>query len=354
MKKRALKVFVGLSGGVDSAVSAYLLQKAGHDVTGVFIKGWYPEWLPCTWREERRDAMRVAAHLGISFLTCDAEAEYRDSVAHHMIAEYKAGRTPNPDVLCNKEIKFGTFFRFALNHGADVIATGHYAQVSDGVLKEGVDKEKDQSYFLWTIPGEILQKVMFPIGGYKKSVVRTFATKAGLPNAQKKDSQGICFLGEVDMKEFLRHYIPSEKGLVFDVHGNTIGEHDGATFFTIGERHGFILYTPSPTPLYVVAKDIAANTITVSARITGDVSTKTKKIELQDLVLRKELTESDTVLVRIRYRQEPQTGTLKHVGSGSMTITFDTAQDGVAPGQSAVIYIKDECVGGGIIRTCRS
>jgi tRNA-specific 2-thiouridylase len=354
MKKKTLKVFVGLSGGVDSAVSAYLLQKAGYDVTGVFIKGWYPDWLPCTWREERRDAMRVAAHLGIPFLTCDAEAEYRDSVAHTMIAEYKVGRTPNPDVLCNKEIKFGTFFRFAIEHGADAIATGHYAQVSNGVLYEGFDKEKDQSYFLWTIPKDILSRVLFPIGGYKKLQVRKIATKAGLPNSQKKDSQGICFLGDVDMKDFLRHYIPSEQGFVYDTEGNRIGEHGGAVFLTIGERHGFKLYTPSATPLYVVAKNVQNNSITVSTRTVEDVSTKTVSIDLENIVLRRHVSLSERMLVRIRYRQKAQECIVQSIEEGKMTLLFTTPQDGVAPGQSAVMYSKEECIGGSIIRTCRS
>jgi len=187
-----MKVFVGLSGGVDSAVSAALLQHEGAEVVGVFIQGWYPPGMPCTWQEDRRDAMRVAAHLGIPFYTLDASAEYKKSVIDYLLAEYAAGRTPNPDVMCNREVKFGAFYKFAMEKGADFIATGHY-----------LTGEKDQRYFLWAVPKEVLAKTLFPVGHMEKSGVRKLARKFKLPVAKKKDSQGVCFLGPISMKEFL-------------------------------------------------------------------------------------------------------------------------------------------------------
>src|SRR3989344_1546555 len=226
-------VFVGLSGGVDSAVSAALLKKAGFEVVGVFIKTWHPEFLECNEEEERRDAMRVAAHLDIPFLTFDLEKIYKKEVADYMIAEYKAGRTPNPDVMCNKEVKFGAFLKKAILMGADFVATGHYARVAQVKsvkykvksknsklstfnlqLSTGCDSTKDQSYFLWTLNQKQLSKIIFPIGHLKKTEVRKLAKKFKLPVAEKKDSQGICFLGAVDLKNFLKHYIEEKRGEV--------------------------------------------------------------------------------------------------------------------------------------------
>ena len=219
MKK---KVFVGLSGGVDSAVSATLLKKQGYEVVGVFIKTWHPDFLECNEEDERRDAMRVAAFLDIPFLTFDLADVYKKEVADYMIREYKEGRTPNPDVMCNKEVKFGTFLKKAISMGADCVATGHYARVLSpceggvpegrGGLLKGKDPSKDQSYFLWTLKQEQLERIVFPIGNLKKTEVRKLAKKFNLPVAEKKDSQGICFLGEIDLKEFLKHYIKLKKG----------------------------------------------------------------------------------------------------------------------------------------------
>src|SRR3989338_8513859 len=257
-------VFVGLSGGVDSAVSAALLQKTGYEVVGVFIRTWHPEFLECNEEEERRDAMRVAAHLDIPFLTFDLEDVYKKEVADYMIREYKAGRTPNPDVMCNKEVKFGAFMKKALAMGADFVATGHYAQVDGAgntfsnftgeadrtfsreypashqyyskrfhLLCRGVDPGKDQSYFLWMLKQEQLKKVLFPVGHLKKTEVRKLAGKFKLPVAEKKDSQGICFLGAVDLKFFLKHYIKPKKGKVVNEKREVIGHHDGVVFHTL-------------------------------------------------------------------------------------------------------------------------
>src|SRR3989344_4417069 len=233
------KVFVGLSGGVDSAVTALLLKEQGFDVTGVFIKVWQPDFLPCIWREERRDAMKVAIALDIPFLFFDFEEEYKKGVVDEMIEEYKSGRTPNPDVLCNQEIKFGAFLKKAKELGADFIATGHYAENKNGVLMEGQDKEKDQSYFLWTVKKEDLKHILFPVGHLEKKEVRRLASKYNLPVSEKKDSQGICFIGDVDMGEFLSHFISIKTGEVLNTNGEVIGTHTGAVVYTIGERHGF-------------------------------------------------------------------------------------------------------------------
>ena len=215
MKPHKAKVFVGLSGGVDSAVSAAILQKAGYDIIGVYIKVWQPDWISCTWKDERRDAMRVAAYLGIPFVTLDLVKEYKEGVIDYMISEYSLGRTPNPDVMCNREVKFGGFWKWAKAHGADFVATGHYAQnIKDVTTKKdsvktlggysllaGEDKNKDQSYFLWTLNQKDLEHILFPVGHLEKIDVRKLATKFGLPNALKKDSQGLCFIGKVDIKE---------------------------------------------------------------------------------------------------------------------------------------------------------
>lgn len=287
MKKKET-VFVGLSGGVDSGVSAALLKDQGYEVVGVFIRTWHPDFLECNEEEERRDAMRIAAHLDIPFLTFDLEDVYKKEVADYMISEYKAGRTPNPDVMCNKEVKFGAFLSKALAMGADYVATGHYAQKtaenflggrfrpkaggkpknsqSVFVLEKGNDVTKDQSYFLWTLNQERLSKILFPVGDMPKTEVRKLAAKYKLPVATKKDSQGICFLGAIDLKEFLKHYIQEKKGNVVNEKGEIIGHHDGAVFHTLGERHGFTITqkTPHDGAYYVVGKDLKKNELIVA------------------------------------------------------------------------------------------
>jgi tRNA-specific 2-thiouridylase len=345
----ARKVFVGLSGGVDSSVSAALLQKAGYDVTGVFMKVWSPDWLPCTWKEERRDAMRVAAHLNISFLTFDFEQEYKKAVVDYLIAEYRQGRTPNPDVLCNREIKFGAFLNKAVEAGADFIATGHYARNIQNHLYEGVDKAKDQSYFLWTLGKKELAKTLFPVGEFQKSKVRALATKFGLPTAVKRDSQGICFLGPIDMKEFLAHYITTEPGDVLDETGTKVGRHDGALLYTIGERHGFT--TASNKPYYVIAKNIEANTITVSHTYSEQSLATVSGVKLVSVTWTNHPPEAGKYLARFRYHQTPVPCSIESVKESDekITVTFLALQAGVAIGQSLVLYNGEECVGGGII-----
>jgi tRNA-uridine 2-sulfurtransferase len=381
MKNLGKKVFVGMSGGVDSSVSAALLKEAGYDVTGVFIKVWSPDWLPCTWKEERRDAMRVAAALNIPFITLDLENEYKKGVVDYMLDEYKRGRTPNPDVMCNKEVKFGTFLKKALEMGADFVATGHYAQIHPsrfadspqgespsiilagssleggarravGVsLFEGADKSKDQSYFLYTLKQEQLKHIFFPVGHLQKSEVRELATKFKLPTAGKKDSQGICFIGKVDMKEFLSHYIESKPGKVITEDKKIIGHHDGAIFYTIGQRHGFVIdeKTSSDTPYYIVAKNTEDNTLTVSHKIKqGEPIQAITSITLSDINSTNGKDWPKVAEARIRYRQQKQS-----IKTNGDTLTFSLPQDGVSLGQSIVIYDDEECLGGGIIEEVR-
>ncbi len=358
MKK---KVFVGLSGGVDSSVSACLLKKAGYDVTGVFIKTWTPDWLECTWKEDRLDAMRVCVRLGIPFLTLDLEKEYKRDVVDYMIAEYKAGRTPNPDVMCNKYIKFGGFFDFAMKQGADYVATGHYARVKklsavNFRLLAGKDNNKDQSYFLWTITQKQLAKTFFPIGDLIKPEVRKLAKKFGLLTADKKDSQGLCFMGKVDVKDFLSHYIEKKRGKVLNESGQEIGYHDGAVFLTIGERHGFMVTkkTPNDKPYFIIAKDIKKNTITIAHFKQNKIlPTSTKEVIIRDInLISSSFNQSDSILARVRYRQPLQRAGIVNLKSGvkngELKVKFDEPQI-VAPGQSVVFYKGEECLGGGII-----
>lgn len=335
-----------MSGGVDSSVSAAVLKKAGYDVVGVFIKVWQPDWINCTWKEDRLDAMRVAAKLDIPFVTLDLEKEYKEEVVDYMIREYKAGRTPNPDVMCNRYVKFGGFFNWAMKQGADFVATGHYAQIIDGKLVAGNDTNKDQTYFLWTLTQDQLSKTLFPVGNIEKPDVRKLAQKFKLPNAEKKDSQGLCFIGKIDIKEFLSHYIESKRGDVLDEKGNVIGGHDGAFFFTIGERHGFTITKKSPNdePYYVIAKDIEKNTITVSIKekIIG-----TKKVTLENVNWNQGSIPVGKILkARSRYRERLQEITF----SSQTNAEFKEAQNTLSPGQSLVVYDGEVCLGGGIIK----
>ncbi|MFA7315556.1 MAG: tRNA 2-thiouridine(34) synthase MnmA [Candidatus Paceibacterota bacterium] len=366
MKKNGKTVFVGVSGGVDSSVSAAILKDQGYDVVGVFIRTWTPDFIECTWRDERRDAMRVCAHLGIPFLECDAEEAYKKGVAEYMIEEYKKGRTPNPDVMCNREVKFGVFWQFAKAHGADFIATGHYARNNyellitnyepaspAGRLKKGKDAGKDQSYFLWTLTQEDLVHILFPVGHLEKSEVRKLAEKYKLPTATKKDSQGVCFLGPLDMKDFLSHYIEQKKGDVLNVDGEVIGEHEGAVFFTLGERHGFTITKKSPTdtPYYVVAKDIEKNTITVSNNslsTSGVGNTKSIFALINTNWISGTPEQGKKYTAQIRYHGAQLPCGIEVRESNQATIIFDSSIL-VSSGQSIVVYDGDVCMGGGVV-----
>lgn len=344
---RGSTVFVGLSGGVDSAVTAALLKERGANVTGVFIKGWYPPDMRCTWAEDRRDAMRVAAHLRIPFLTLDASVEYRSAVIDYLIREYREGRTPNPDIRCNREVKFGAFHRFAKGQGADFIATGHYARVerdSDGAhLLRGIDETKDQSYFLWAVSREAIADSIFPLGDKRKEEVRKLAKRLELPNAQKKDSQGICFLGPVSMDDFLRAELPHESGKALDAAGREVGRHDGVVLYTLGER--VALAGSAHGPWYVQMKDLSANTLTVSHERNAQRSVD--RIQLTNTSWLNEVANSSELVAQYRYHGPIIRGTLSK--DRTSFTPHEPLPEPAASGQSLVFYQGDECIGGGII-----
>ncbi len=336
-----MKVYVGLSGGVDSAVSAALLKEQGHQVIGAFIKIWRPEFIECPWQKERLDAMRVCAYLGIPFKEIDLSEEYKKAVIDDLVEQYAHGATPNPDVLCNRHIKFGAFKEWAFREGAEKIATGHYAR-TDGVhLMRGKDTNKDQSYFLWQLTRDDLAKTIFPVGEYTKPDVRALAEQFNLPVARKHDSQGLCFVGDVSMEEFLARYLPLEKGVVLDESGVVIGEHDGAALYTPGKRHGFRVNHPSAerTALYVIAVDTKANTISVAPSL--------ESAYVHEVRLRASHWISDpaekVVSAQTRYRETPI-----HCRIEGDKVFFEERH--LAPrGQSLVVYDGDKLIGGGII-----
>lgn len=350
------KVFVGLSGGVDSSVSLALLKNAGYDVTGVFIRGWYPDWIECTWRDDRLDAMRVAVSLDIPFITLDLEDEYKRGVIDYLVREYRSGRTPNPDVMCNREVKFGAFFKWAMAHGADYVATGHYAQVEESGIKnyelrKGKDNGKDQSYFLWTLTERELSRIIFPIGHMKKEEVRALAKKYRLPTSDKRDSQGICFLGPVSMDDFLSHYIEKKHGNVLDENGRVIGHHDGVIPLTLGARHGFSVSHKSPDdrPYYIIARDIDRNTITVShRRPDGTLSSEKSEFVLESVNWIGDKPDSDRSYTA-RTRHLGQLLSCRVVCDGDVARVIFTTPTTIAPGQSVVIYDDSTCLGGGIV-----
>ena len=370
------RVFVGLSGGVDSAVSAALLQKDGYEVTGVFIRIAL-EGYPCTAGEDKLDAMRVAAHLRIPFLSVDLSEEYIKRVFEFSIAEFDRGRTPNPDALCNREIKFGLFFDWCMERGADFVATGHYARLAPEkpaqkkvlgsslrtqpdhffepvFLYAAADPDKDQSYFLWAVPETKLRRTLFPIGHLKKPEVRNCAKKFGLPNAERKDSQGLCFLGPVSIDEMLHRELKLVPGDVLDESGAVIGRHAGVQAYTLGQRHGFelSLQKPDTRPHFVIAKDIERNTITVStnkfptdARETVVELSKTNWIGPSCA----KATQGEKLAARYRYRQK-----LIHAELNADKNTVTLFEPHFVPeGQSLVLYDNDRCLGGGVILNTR-
>lgn len=343
--QKAEKVYVGLSGGVDSAVSAALLKDAGYDVTGVFIKIWSPEFLECTWREDRLDAMRVAVHLGIPFLEIDLSDEYKTSVVTDMIEQYKKGRTPNPDVLCNETIKFGAFANWAFKNGADIIATGHYARIQkDGdsaLLLKGVDPGKDQSYFLYRLSSDILTKTLFPVGGFTKAEIRSKAKHFNLPNAERPDSQGLCFVGDVTMSEFLSRFITLKKGMLLNDARAVVGEHDGAALYTIGQRHGFHLFPEaSAGPYYVTEINTEKNIVHVSKERRASEHSKAT------LTYMHWIRESQINVEAVpRYHA-------KSIGAqiSDTEVTFSRSTL-ITPGQSLVFYDGEKCLGGAVIHS---
>ena len=414
-EKKAKTVYVAMSGGVDSSVAAALLKKQGFSVVGIFFKPWSPkletrnwklETSFCAWQQDRQDAMRVCAKLGIPFKTWDFSREYGKEVTQYMIDGYRAGITPNPDVMCNKEIKFGLFLKKALTEGADYIATGHYARIAVSgerlasrvknkklnarchTLYTGIDKNKDQSYFLWTLTQGQLKHCLFPIGDYIKPEVRKMAKKFGLPNHAKKDSQGVCFVGPLNMKEFLKNYIKPRTGEIrilppnYDrdkmevigggknkiIPGKIIGYHDGAYYYTIGQRHGLDI-RDGQGPYFVVGKDVKKNILYVSRGSLFTYQAYARYVNNRNIVTVENVSwvgEQPKLpldcQVKIRYRSESIPAKILSTKSwrGSLAnyigkrpalylIKFKKSAKALTPGQSAVFYRGEEVLGGGII-----
>jgi tRNA-specific 2-thiouridylase len=354
------RILVGMSGGVDSSLSAALLCEQGFEVVGGFIKNWSDSkdlWTgECQWRAERRDALRVAARLGIPLLTFDFEEQYRTRVLERLFQGYQKGETPNPDVLCNEEIKFGLFFERAMELGFDAVATGHYAQVrhdTDGSahLLKGIDELKDQSYFLYRISQTALRKTFFPIGHLKKSEVRALAAEHGLATAAKPDSQGICFIGKLNFQEFLRQRIPPTPGEIVTAEGQVLGKHDGLDGYTIGQRHG-IKVSHDQAIWYVAAKDRATNRLVIVPDREHPLLYH-RFAQVNDLHWTAgapvEIGQSCQVEVAIRYRQTPERAQATLVDAATLTLRFEEPVWSLAPGQSAVLYQGNECLGGGIL-----
>ena len=389
MSKLRKMVFVGLSGGVDSSVAAYILKKQNYEVVGVFLRCFNVDG--CA-EKDAEDARRVAEKIGIPFYVWDFEEEYKRRVVQYMIEGYRNGITPNPDIECNREIKFGLFLDRALSLGADYVATGHYVRLgashldlelsrsrkkisksSGYTLVVARDENKDQSYFLWTLTQKQLTNCLFPIGEYLKPEVREIARKVGLQTAEKKDSQGICFLGKVTLDDFLKQYLPEKNGEVLNVKGEKLGQHNGAHFYTIGQRHIGIKYQVSSIkkegrretkPVYVVSKDVKKNIVVVGEE--GDLELFKKEIELQgvnfinqDILKILSNKKNLEVWVRVRYRQPLVKSKIKNSAfvktsadrqKSKLILEFEKPQRFVAVGQSAVFYSeKGEMLGGGII-----
>lgn len=338
MKKR---VVVALSGGVDSSVASALLKQEGYEVIGVHLRCW-TEGEQCTSQEDERFARSVASHLNIPFYVLDLVEEYKERVISYLLEGYRRGETPNPDVMCNKEIKFGLLFEKAMELGADFLATGHYARIQAGRIAEARDLNKDQSYFLARVAPEVLSRVLFPLGEYTKPEVRKLASKFGLPTAERSDSQGLCFVGKLKFDEFLKSQIPSKRGKIMDKEGNVLGTHEGAFAFTIGQRRGIGL---SGGPWFVVGKDVKKNVLVVS-RDERDLTSN--EAEMRNIQSFSDIL-PENVKVKIRYRQQAVEATFVKTEDGSGRITFASPQRAVTPGQIAALYSGSELVGAGVI-----
>lgn len=351
------RVVVGMSGGVDSSVAALLLKQQGYDIIGIFMKNWddTDEFGHCTAEEDFEDVRRVCDQIGIPYYTVNFEKEYSDKVFTYFLDEYRKGRTPNPDVMCNKEIKFKAFLERALQLGADYVATGHYARVDyyDGEyhLLRGADSNKDQTYFLNALGQHQLSKAMFPIGHLPKSEVRNMALEAGLATATKKDSTGICFIGERNFKKFLSSYLPAQPGEIQTLDGEVKGKHDGLMYYTLGQRQGLgIGGAGTGEPWFVIAKDLQKNILYVGQG-SNHPALFSSGLIATDLswISENKPTQTFACTAKFRYRQPDQEVTVQLMGNNSCKVIFDKSQKAITPGQAVVFYKGDECLGGGII-----
>lgn len=354
------RVVVGMSGGVDSSVTALLLKEQGYEVIGIFMKNWddTDEFGYCTATEDYKDVQAVAQQIGIPYYSVNFEKEYWDKVFQYFLDEYKKGRTPNPDVMCNKEIKFKAFLDYAMDLGADYVATGHYAQVKrdeDGTVHmlRGVDDNKDQTYFLNQLSQEQLAKVLFPLGGMQKSEVRRIAEMAGLKTAKKKDSTGICFIGEKNFKEFLSNYLPAVSGNMLTLDGKKMGEHAGLMYYTIGQRKGLGIGGggESDEPWFVIGKDLASNTLYVGQGYHHEML-YADHLDASDIHFTQDgkMPQTFQCTAKFRYRQKDVPVTVRlNEDQTAATIVFDEPVRAITPGQAVVFYDGMECLGGGTI-----
>lgn len=361
-------VYVGLSGGVDSSVAALLLKQQGYKVVGVYMKNWSKDLpgVPCPWEDDFTDAKRVAVQLGIDFKMYDFEKDYQQKVVDWMVEQYEAGLTPNPDITCNQEIKFKLFLNTALQDGADFVATGHYAVAKNGKLFKAKDQNKDQTYFLYRVDKQALERTLFPLGNLNKSQVRQLAKKHKLATADKKDSMGICFVGKVGIKDFLSQFVKTKSGKIIDQKGKVVGEHDGVIFYTIGQRHG--LNVGGGLPYYVVGKDMKKNEVYVTTDLQDEKLWSNEIKFTSAHWINGVPRESQKLMVRTRHRQKliPVKKLVKLSEAKAESRTNHRQVDqcvdnsqweavlsedvrALTPGQSAVFYSGDECLGGGIV-----
>ncbi len=355
------RVVVGMSGGVDSSVTALLLKEQGYDVVGVFMKNWddTDDNGVCTATEDYKDVAKVANQIGVPYYSVNFEKEYWDRVFEYFLAEYRLGRTPNPDVMCNKEIKFKAFLDYAMQLGAAYVATGHYAQVirdDNGVthMLRGVDNNKDQTYFLSQLSQEQLEKTLFPLGGMEKSEVRAIAEKANLATAKKKDSTGVCFIGEKNFKEFLGRYLPAQPGKMVTLDGQVKGDHAGLMYYTIGQRQGLGIgggQGESSEPWFVVGKELATNTLLVGQGFHHEnlYATHLKASEIH-FTTHETKQKEFTCTAKFRYRQQDtEVKVILNDDQTKATVIFSEPVRAITPGQAVVFYQEEECLGGGLI-----
>ncbi len=358
LPEKNARIIVGISGGVDSSVTAYLLKEAGYNVQGVFMKNWEETYSPgyCSAEDDVFDAKDVCETIGIPLHTVNFAKAYQERVFKHFLAEYQAGRTPNPDVLCNREIKFSEFVHFANKLGCDYVATGHYCRRTNigeqAALMKAQDDNKDQTYFLNAISQEQLQLALFPLGDLEKPKVRDIAESADLITYDKKDSTGICFIGERNFREFLSQYLPAQPGEIVTVHGEVIGEHHGLMYYTIGQRQGLGiggLANYDDRPWFVAEKDLSNNKLVVVQGTDNPALFKPALIAGQLNWLREKPKDGQRLHAKTRYRQSEQPCTVSYLAGNRLAVTFDKPQRALTLGQYVVFYHADECLGGGVI-----